>query len=224
MVQKPSRHLPGLKTASRPTEQAVGSVTERIGATPERLAHAALAGDDAIVETVTEVTDRNGRSERASTRRLLDGDVLELLLKRSVIDSEQYGVGKEFRRHWECSRVGSAGVMDMERERVDGGQFKPESEVQLWHLTKWRKMVEQLGQIHSNVMCTCVLLDTSMQDFGDRNSGQKDKEKARTWAQARLTAALEQLVLNELGPKHTRRGASMMVDGRPVIQPRENAS
>lgn len=224
MIPPASRHPPKVKSASRSSNSGEFSRETRLGPTSERLRHATRAGADAVVDVVTEISDNQGRSERATTRRLLDGDVLELLLKRQVIDSEQYGVGKEFRRHWESARLGAIGVMDPERERVDGGQFKPESETQLWHLGKWRQMVQRLGQVHSNIMCACVLLDTSIQEFGDRYSKQKDPKLARSWAQARLTAALEQLVLNELGPKNTRRGSSMAVDGRPVIQPNEDVS
>lgn len=214
-----SRHLPAGGFQSRFGKKDREINVDRLGPTPERLARAAEAGADAIDEAVTEIIDRAGNVERVATARLYDGDVLELLFRRKVIDQEQYACGKDFHRHWQCSGLASIGVVDPARERVDGGTHKPESETRLWHLGKWSQLVRRLGEVHSKVLCACVLLDETLQDYGVKNSRKADRKKAGEWAQGRLTGALEQLVIIMLGPKGVRGGSSMIAGARPVIPP-----
>lgn len=213
---------PDRRSASRSGKRASKSAGDRIGPTPERLAKATSVGRDAVADVVTDVTDKRGNSERVATVRLYDGDVLELLLKRKVIEFEQHACGGEFYRHWEKSGLAANGVMDPARERVDGGNYKPESETRQWHLERWSLLVRKLGQVHSEVLCACVLLGEPVQQFGLRKGKRKDAKRAGEWAQARLTAALEQLTIIMLGEKQTRRGSSMMAGARPVIMPRED--
>lgn len=219
-IPKRSRSLSHADFSSHSTEN--GRRPERVGPTPQRLAQAAAVGTDAVAEVVTEITDKAGRNERAATTRLYDSDVLELLFRRDVIDQEQYACGREFHRHWQSSGLASVGVVDPSRERVDGGSHKPESDQRLWHLNKWKAIVRLLGQVHSRILCACVLLDEPLQAYGTKHSKQKDAKRAQVWAQSRLTAALEELVIVMLGPKNTRRGASMMAGARPVIPPAED--
>lgn len=218
-----SRALPLHQSASRKKKSTAGSEGQRLGPTPERLARATEAGSDAIGEVITEVTAIHGATERTATVRLYDGDVLELLFRRQVIDQEQYACGKEYHRHWHGSGLASAGVVDPARERVDGGTFKPESETRLWHLTRWSQLTRELGEIHSRVLLACVLLDESLQDYGLKHSKQRDPKRAGSWAQGRITGALEQLVFIMLGERRSnRQRGSMMAGARPVIPPSEN--
>ncbi|MBL8791227.1 MAG: hypothetical protein JNM45_12070, partial [Rhizobiales bacterium] len=122
-----------------------------------------------------------------------------------------------FYRHWERSGLATNGVMDPARERVDGGNYNPEIETRQWHLERWSLLVRKLGQVHSEVLCACVLLGEPLAQFGLRKSRKTDAKRAGEWAQARLTAALEQLVDIMLGEKRTRRGASLMAGARPSI-------
>lgn len=216
-IPKRSRILPYTGFASHSDENGGKRARERVGPTPERLAKASKLGRDAVGDVVTEITDKLGQTERAATVRLFDGDVLELLFRRQVIDQEQYACGREFHRHWHCSGLASIGVVDPGAERVDGGSHKPESETRLWHLTRWQGFVRGVGQVHGRILCACILLDETLQDYGTKRGKQRDPKKARLWAQARFTAALEELVLVMLGPKNTRRGASMIAGARPVI-------
>jgi len=198
---------------------AVNGVGEaRIGPTIERLRHAADAGADTTVRVALEVKERNGLGvERVLTTRMLDGDVLELLFAHHDIDQEQLACGQEFYRHWYRSGLAASGVIDPAKERVDGGAQEQQSDVQLFHLGKWQGMVRRLGQVHSRVMCDCVLIGHSLQAYGLAHSGRRSHERARDWAKARITAALEQLVLNELGPKRSRMAGHIAAGDRPNI-------
>lgn len=194
---------------------AIGAV--RVGPTPERLAQAAAAGDDAVAEVVTEVRGKAGAAERALATRLSD-EPLELLFRRGAIDQEQYTCGREYFRHWAASGLATSGVVDPGRERVDGGQRHIESEVKLWHLQKFQHMSRKLGTVHARIMRACVLMGVSMQDYGSLYSGHKDAKRAQTWAQSRLTAALEELAIALLGDRSKRSHASMMAGARPTIR------
>lgn len=219
MFPKPSRDRPVAETASH--SPAIDAT--RLGPTPERLRQARAAGPDAVQDVVTEVA-AGDTVEKAATRRLLDGDVLELLLKRGVIDAEQYACGRDFHRHWERSPLGTSGVVDLERPRVDGGQHKPESEARLHHLTEWKKLVVALGAVHSAPLCICVLEGQSLEDYGLRRSGYRNGRQARDWAQARLTGALEQLVHIMLGDRRARTVAARGETPRHRPEMHEKAS
>lgn len=171
-------------------------ITERIGPTRERLRQARAAGDDAVGEIVT--------ASAVAVPRMLDGNVLELLLSRGVIDSEEHACGNDFYRHWYQSGLAANGVIDPARERVDGGEFKAASDISMWHQQKWQGMVRRLGQVHSHVMCDCVLMGMSLADFGLANCRTTSRRLAQERAKDRLVAALSQLVINELGHKEAR--------------------
>lgn len=217
-LQGPKGPYAGFTSHSGEKRQAC----ERVRPTPERLAQAAAAGDDAVTEVVTEVKDKAGNAERAVATRLAD-EPLELLFKRGAIDQEQYACGREYYRHWAASGLATSGVVDPARERVDGGQVHIESEVRQWHLERFQMMAGRLGTVHARVMRACVLMGVSMQDYGNLYSGHKDAKRAQTWAQSRLTAALEELALALLGDRTKRSHASMMAGARPVIPPSENS-
>jgi hypothetical protein len=216
MIPRSSRHRPFPETSSQGTVIVDGEGQARVSPTPERLKQAKRAGRDAVREVVTEVEVRQGVVERATTKRLADRDVLALLLSREAIGLEQFSVGEDFYRHWEGSGLASGGVVDLVRPRVDGGSHKPESDQQLWHLGKWTDMVARLGDIHTAVLCDCVLFGESLEDYGLRVGPYRNAKQARDWAQCRLTGALDQLVINELGKRQVRGRAAMAEGARPV--------
>jgi hypothetical protein len=182
---------------------------ERIGPTLERLRHARAAGDDAVTYIATE--------EAVAVPRMLDGNVLELLLSRGVIDSEEYACGNEFFRHWYQSGLAASGVIDPTRDRVDGGKMESQSETALWHFEKFKRMVQGVGPIHSQVLCVCILTGTSLAEFGLRHCRTTYARTARERAQDRLTAALAALVMFLLKRRNTPMQA--VVGERPVIMP-----
>lgn len=210
-----SRHVPKC-SQSFPSEETAtivvnGEGEARIGPTIERLRQAArAAGEDAV---------KHFADDGISVTRVLDGDVLELLLSRGVIDAEEYACGQEFQRHWFRSGLAASGVIDPARLRVDGGTADHQSDVMLFHLNRWQGMVRGLGQIHSQVLCACVLTGESLTAFGLRHCGTTSKRMARDRAQERLKMALKQLVLNELGDKRCRMRSGMADGAKPVIQP-----
>lgn len=214
-IPRHSHHVPAASLSFPEAESApivVNSEGEaRIGPTLERLRQAArTAGKDAV---------KHFADAGVSVTRVLDGDVLELLLSRGVIDQEEYTCGQEFYRHWYKSGLAASGVIDPARLRVDGGNPDRQNEVTLFHLNRWQGMVRGLGHIHSQVLCNCVLTGESLTAFGLRHCGTTSKRMARDRAQERLKMALKQLVLNELGDKRSRMRSGMAEGAKPVIQP-----
>ena len=180
--------LPGSTRSEQPDEP-------RLGPTPERVRQARAAGRDAVQEVVVDV-DVKGVKTQAAVTRLLDGNVLDLLMSRGAITTEHYACGKEFYEHWQRSGLSSEGVIDPARPHVDGGSHKPQSDVALWHLSVWQAMVRALGQVHSAPLCACVLAGKTLDDYGQQRGPYRNAKQARDWAQTRLVAALEQLALN----------------------------
>lgn len=224
MVPPSSPESPHSKNASPDGVVVVdGSGSARVAPTRERLRHARKAGKGAIAQVVTEVEVRPGVVERVSTKRLADRDVLSLLLARGFIDLEQYSVGQDFYRHWERSGLSSSGVVDLERPKVDGGQFKSESEATTWHLGVWSRMVRDLGDIHADVLCDCVLHSESLEDYGLRRGPFRNARKAREWAEGCLERALRQLVINVLGRRFVPTQAGMLPGARPGVPAGEPA-
>lgn len=216
MVPPDSQKSPKPENPSHEVIVVDGSGEARLKPTRERLRHARRAGKGAVADAVTEVEIRPGVVERVVTKRLADRDVLSLLLGRGFIDQEQYSVGSEFYKHWERSGLASAGVVDLERPKVDGGQFKPESDQTAWHLGVWSKMVRGLGDIHADVLCDCVLYAESLEAYGLRRGPFRNPRKAREWAEGCLERALRQLVINVLGRREVRTRAGMLPGARPV--------
>lgn len=224
MVPPDSQKSPKPEKSSREDVIVVdGSGEARLQPTRERFRHARKAGKGAIADVVTEVEIRPGVVERVSTKRLADRDVLSLLLGRGFIDQEQYSVGSEFYKHWERSGLASAGVVDLERPKVDGGQFKPESDEAVWHLGVWSRMVRDLGSIHADVLCDCVLLAETLEDYGLRCGPYRNARKAREWAEGCVERALRQLVINVLGRRTVRTRVGMLPGARPVVPAGEPA-
>lgn len=209
-VPTASRHGPKVSEFF-PGDENGAERPERIGPTLERLRHAAAAGADAVEHIV---------SDGVSRPRLLDGDVLALLLSRGIIDNEEHDCGQEFYRHWYQGGLTPSGVVDLSRDKVDGGPVDPLSEVVLWHRAKYHRMLRALGQVHSLVLCDCVLMGLALEDYGLRHCHTTSRRLARERAQTLLCAALRQLVINVMGDKNRNRGvivAAMAEDARPVI-------
>jgi len=204
---------------SRPNEGG-----ERLGPTRERLMHAIVVGEDAVARVITEVEAAGGAVEQVSTTRMLDGDVVELLYRRGALTHEQYQCGLDFARHYRLSGLAASGVVDPSQERVDGGAHKNVSEVALHHLGKWQAMVRGVGQVHSDVLCSCVLLGETLTAFGLRKGYSATAKLAQAKAQARLEAALEQLVLVVMGPAPRARMRGHVGERPAILPPREEGA
>lgn len=215
MPRTSSRLPPVDKTSSRNVILVDGGGEARVQPSRERLRQAKQAGRDAVVDVVTEVEVRPGVVERTTTKRVQD--VLSMLLAQGAIGVEQHACGQVLFKHWQKSGLDSSGVVDLLRERVDGGTHKPESEERLHHLSKWSKIMSGLGYIHADVIRACVLEGASLVDYGLRSGPYRNARQAREWATARMTAALSQLVINLLGPRHVRGRAEMAADARPGL-------
>lgn len=219
-----SRVLPVCQTASRGPIVVDESGKERVPPTKQRLAQAAAAGADAVVEIVTEVDDeQRDIRRRATTVRLIDRDPLELLHKRKIITRDQYACGLEYHRHYMAS--GLAGrVPDWERVRVDGGQHKPESEQLAWHLGVFLKMEKELGSIHARVLHDCIISQISLLDYGLRHSGFRNEKQAQGWGQASFVNALRQLEINLLHPEGNNGGIYAATGRAPARKSMDRAA
>lgn len=189
----------------------------RIGPTPERLAQAEGSDDHAIEQITTEVKDPDRDIlRRATTVRLLDGDPLALLFSKKIITQAQYACGLDYLHHWHESGLSSVGVPNLQQDRVDGGQHKPASEVKLWHLNKWGKMVRDLGEIHSSVLTACILHGASLAAYGSSQGPYQSAERNRDWAQISFVNALRQLEINLLGaPRCAVHDGKQQADAMP---------
>lgn len=199
-----STHIP--KSSRQPSHgNAVIVVDEaghaRVSPTPERLAQARRsAGKHAVEAIVTEVKDeKRDIVRRSSTVRMLDGDPLSLLYSRQMITHPQYTCGLKYLEHWLLSGLASSGVPNLLQDRVDGGQHKPEQDRKMYHLTKWSKMVRDLGQVHSDVLTACILHGDSFAVFGAAQGPYQSAASNRDWAQISFVNALRQLEINLLG-------------------------
>lgn len=184
---------------------------QRLGPTPEREARARATAGDAVDRIVTD--------GMVSAVRLMDGDVLELLLKRGVITSELYAAGQAFHLNYRRAGLEALGAVDPSRDVVDGGQHKPVSEQALASLGRWRAMVRGVGQVHSEILCDCILRCESLAAWGLRKRGNSSARLAGEWAQGRFVAALEQLALYIAGPRHNPIRSCVPEDAKPWLTP-----
>lgn len=185
-----------------------GPVDSGEGPTPQR---EAMAGDQ--VEDF--VTDSGRR-----TRRLLDGDVLELLNTRGSITGDQFVAGRTFYQDWYEAGLAASGVIDPSREVVDGGTHKPVSERQLDAMWRWKRAVQNIGKIHSKPLICLVLLDETLLNYGRRVFGRHQEKQATVAAITALQLALQALDWHYHGQRKTpRTQTSHLPDYRPTEFP-----
>lgn len=182
------------------------------GPTPERLRKAGPQVEDFI-----------GRSGRL-TKRMLDGDVLELLNGRGSITGDQYVAGKTFYQDWYQSGLAASGVVDVAREVVDGGTHKPVSEHQLDALFRWKRAVQAIGIIHSKPIICLVLLDEPLADYGRRVFRRQHEKPATIAAITALQLGLQALDHHYHGQRRTPTRSSHEPDYRPTILPPDEQS
>jgi hypothetical protein len=180
---------------------------QTIGPTPERLAK---AGED--VEAFTPDANLHHRAIR-----MLDGHILEQLASRDVISGDQYNAGTQFFADWYFSGLAASGVIDPGRVIVDGGETMRESDRKLSAMTRWKRAVQAVGMVHSNVLTAVVLLEESLTVYGRRRFHQKNEKLARLAATTALQGALEQLDCHYYGQRKTATRASHVDGYRPEI-------
>lgn len=183
--------------------------------TPERLAK---AGSD-FEEVITGIVDRNGVVDEKLTLRLLDGSVLDMLLSRSTITTDQYNAGSKFYLDWYIARFGNSGVVDPTKEHVDGGTIDLMQDRTLDAAKRFNKAAFALSEPHLNVMNNVVILEMTLLDYGRKRYRRKDSKDARLASITSLQDALTALDHYYYGKRDAQTRASHEADYRPIITP-----
>ena len=183
--------------------------------TPERLTK---AGDD-FEEVITGIVDRNGVVDEKITLRLLDGSVLDMLLSRSTITTDQYIAGGQFYSDWYYAGFANSGVVDPTKEHVDGGSSDQMQDRTLDAAGRFFKACIKLSEPHLNVLNNVLLLETTLESYGRKRYGRNDPKDARLASITSLQDALTSLDHHYYGKRDAKTRAAHQPDYRPSITP-----
>lgn len=182
-----------------------------LGPTPERLAKAG--------ESVEPVESDTG----FTTLRLTDKSPLDDLANKGRkspekgITGEQYYAGCRYYEDAFKSGILGQGVIDLEQERVDGGEFKGVSESRLDAMTRYNKALRSLDRASKHILSDVVLSDVPLNVYADRFREFKQPRERRAIALQRLRDALDQLGEFYYPPRRNRSVSSHLADYRPII-------
>lgn len=185
--------------------------------TPERLVR---AGD--LVEGVN--TDAQSNSRHKNTIRMLDGHPLEWLSSQSKITGDQYVAGCQYHSDWYHAGLGSNGVIDPSKERVDGGQRSDGPLNRMEYLDSFNAAVRVLPLAHAHILNSVILNEEKIADFGVRVYGKlyRSADYQVTATVTHLRLALDCLVDHYMGKRRQKRSVSHEPDYRPVIDGLDN--
>jgi len=180
-----------------------------VGPTPERLRQAGGAVEDISPD----------KSLHHRAMRMLDNHTLEGLASRGRITGGQYQAGAQFYADWYDGGLAASGVIDPGRVVVDGGKRHEDSDRRLDALTRHKRAIQAVGIIHSHVLVSVVLLQESLESYGQRYCHQQAVKLAKVAATAVLVAALAELDNHYHGRRHGRIRTACADGYRPTIQP-----
>jgi len=180
--------------------------------TRERLRQA--SGD---FESIVTDIDDGGRKIPVETVRMLDGSLLDRLIKRNppVISGDQYHAGARFYSDWYHSGLLNSGVLDPTRDIVDGSGPAPESERRMAAKTRYHRAIKAMCTAHGMIMQCCVLSEESLESFGCRIHRQSNQNRGRAMALATMRDALSALDEHYNGKRSERYRASHASDYKP---------
>ena len=190
------------RAAAKPVEPWTGDMP-----TPERMRKAG--------EAVTHHKTDEGRT----TVRFTDGDIVEYMQSRGMINGDMYDCGKRFYADWYKSGLAASGVVDPGRVIVDGGNPEPGIIRRMEYAQAWAVACKSVGEVLSRPLTDMVLLDVPANVYALRHMGLKDPKDARLAAYTLLRAALDALVLHYLGPRHMRKSYHRAEDAIPSHHP-----
>lgn len=182
--------------------------------TAERLAKASEEFEERVVKI--------GDEPEATVVQMLDGSVLDRLLSRRQIATAQYSAGVRFYGDWYAAGLASSGVIDPSKDVVDGGNSEPAQVRQAEAAGRWVRAVQAVGKIHSNVLINVLLIEMSLQAYGQRDRRYADPKDARLAATVSLRNALTELDHHYYGQREDRPRHSHAPDYRPAIVPVQN--
>lgn len=180
--------------------------------TPERLKRAA-----GLVEGVNTDTQSNARFK--NTIRMLDGHPLELLSSQHKITGDQYVAGCQYHADWYHAGLGSNGVIDPSKERVDGGQRSDGPLNRLEYLDAFNAAVRILPLAHAHILNAVILNEEKISDFGERVYGKlyRSVDYRVTATVTHLRLALDCLCDHYMGRRRQQRSAWQEPGTRPTI-------
>jgi len=145
---------------------------------------------------VTDI-DEDGRKIPVETIRMLDGSLLDRLIRRNppAITGDQYHAGSTFYGDWYKSGRAYSGVPDIARDIVDNGGVGPESESRMAAKQRYHRAIKAMCTVHGMVMQCCVASvdPETLESFGCRVHRQNNINRGRAMALATLRDALSAL-------------------------------
>ncbi len=158
--------------------------------------------------------------EGRTTVRFTDGDIVEYMQTRGMINGDMYDCGKRFFADWYKSGLAASGVVDPGRVIVDGGNPEPGIVRRMEFAQSWAVACKAIGPVLCHPLTDMVLLDTPATAYALRHLGHKDPKDARVAAYAMLRLALDALVLHYLGPRHMRKSyhRAEKFEARPEVR------
>lgn len=184
---------------------------KRVRPTDERLKRAGKDSEFIIRDEIQE----DGNTISVTTYRMLDGSILDLLVKREQIGGAEYHAGVRFYSDWYYSGLANSGVIDPSKDIVDGSGRSSTSDARMAAMTRYHKAVKALCSSHGMVMQCCVLAEESLEIYGQRVHRQKNQKLARLAAVTSLKDALAALDEHYNGRRHVRMGSVHADDYRP---------
>lgn len=172
------------------------------------------AGDD-FEDFITD-SDRH-------TIRLVDRNVLDLLLSRKSIQAHQYNAGMRLCKAFADSGQ-SVSAIDTTREVVDGrAGYSGQPDRQLDAITSLKKARRAVGRVHWHAISHLLLQEITLEAYGRWRWNMIDGKAATQRSIGSLTGALDQLDNHYHGKRRRLYRESHAEDYRPIINKRETA-
>jgi hypothetical protein len=182
--------------------------------TPERLAKAVGDDGESLVETISVGENVNWRA-----LRLNDSPLGRLhFRKKPAITGDQYVAGWRYYADAYYGGFLSSGVVNPEKERVDGGTYKDVPDTVLAAQTRFRHAARVLDRDDSHILSDVVLSEMEIGIYADRFRQYALPRERRLVAIAFLCRALDKLDAHYSPPRRAM-GIRASVGERPVIAP-----
>lgn len=164
--------------------------------TPQRALRLIEEGGEATEDTIV---DQDSPSQNVVVLRVNEVQI-DRLVRKEQITRSMWHAAVMLRDHFDKSGLEQLRAMDPTRDKVDGGQSKPEPLFRDKHLTAFNRAIRDLGPLASPVVTEIVLRDTKIEDCraSSHYSNQRDR---KTEIITRLRDGLCRLVLHFGLPK-----------------------
>lgn len=185
------------------------------GPTPERLAKAG--------EAIEGYSPKE--NVHFDTIRLLDGSPLEYLASlgrktpRKGINGDQYQAGARYFADAYAARLLPSGVIDLAKDRVDGGNHADMADVVLAAQTRFNHALRAVDGDSRRILSDVVLSEIPLQTYANRYRAFPQARERRAIALNLLRKALDQLYAHYYQPRRGGIVAAHQPDYRPSIPP-----